>query len=76
METLRTAIGAANANGAKGTFDGPTRAVRHQRQRPAARRADDYANLIIAYKNGAPVRLRDVANVGRRRRRTPSSAPG
>ena len=47
---------------AKGSFDGPTRVVLDQRQRPAAT-ADDYKNLIVAYKNGAPVRLTDVATV-------------
>src|SRR6185312_5595091 len=61
LEDLRTAIGTANANQAKGTFDGPTRSVtinaNDQLSSPA-----DYMNQIIAYKNGAPVRLKDVAN--------------
>jgi multidrug efflux pump len=60
METLRTAIGNANANGAKGSFDGPTRsfAINANDQ---LQTADDYMNLIVADKNGAPIRLRDVA---------------
>ena len=60
METLRTAIGNANANGAKGSFDGPSRsfAINSNDQLTAA---DDYMNLIVAYKNGAPIRLKDVA---------------
>ncbi len=62
LANLSTAIGAANANGAKGTFDGPTRAysidANDQLLTPA-----DYAAQIIAYRNGAPVRLRDVASV-------------
>jgi multidrug efflux pump len=62
LDTLRTAITAANANGAKGSFDGPTRAysINANDQLLAA---VDYKSLILAYKNGAPVRLRDVAQV-------------
>ena len=62
LADLRTAIASANANGAKGTFDGPTRAytINANDQLPTAA---DYANQIIAYKNGAPVRLKDVAKV-------------
>ena len=62
MEVLRTAIANANANGAKGTFDGPTRAfaidANDQLSGP-----DDYAKLVVAYKNGAAIRLRDVAKI-------------
>jgi multidrug efflux pump len=62
LDTLRTAITAANANGAKGSIDGPSRAytINSNDQLLAA---DDYSNLVIAYKNNAPVRLRDVAQV-------------
>jgi multidrug efflux pump len=61
METLRSAIGNANANGAKGSFDGPTRsfAINANDQ---LQTANDYMNLIVAYKNGAPIRLSDVAS--------------
>jgi len=62
LANVSTAIGAANANGAKGTFDGPTRAysidANDQLLTP-----DDYARQIIAYRAGAAVRLHDVANV-------------
>src|ERR1700722_115701 len=60
MESLRTAIGNANANGAKGWFDGPSRsfAINANDQ---LNTADEYMNLIVAYKNGAPIRLKDVA---------------
>ena len=53
---------AANANGAKGSFDGPTRsyAINANDQLVTV---DDYRNLIVAYRNGAPVRLSDVADV-------------
>ncbi len=62
LDTLRTAITAANANGAKGSFDGPTRAysINANDQLVAAK---DYKDLILAYKNGAPVRLSNVAQV-------------
>ncbi|WLI87477.1 efflux RND transporter permease subunit [Massilia sp. R2A-15] len=62
LDTLRTAITAANANSAKGSFDGPTRAysINANDQLLAV---PDYKNLIVAYKNGAPVRLTDVAQV-------------
>jgi multidrug efflux pump len=61
LEDLRTAIGTANANGAKGTFDGPTRSYTINANDQLST-ADDYMNQIIAYKNGAPVRLKNVAN--------------
>ena len=62
LDTLRTAIAAANANTAKGNFDGPTRSytIAANDQLLAA---VDYKNLIVAYKNGAPVRLSEVAQV-------------
>ncbi len=62
LDTLRIAISGANANSAKGNFDGPTRsyAINANDQMLAV---PDYQNLIIAYKNGAPVRLTDVAKV-------------
>jgi multidrug efflux pump len=62
LDTLRTAIAAANANSAKGSFDGPTRSftINANDQLLAAA---DYKQLIVSYRNGAPVRLLDVANV-------------
>ncbi len=62
LDTLRTAITAANANSAKGSFDGPTRAYTIDANDQLLTAAE-YANLIIAYRNGAPVRLADVARV-------------
>ena len=59
---MRTAITAANANSAKGSFDGPKRAYTINANDQLLT-ADDYKNLIVAYKNGAPVRLIDVARV-------------
>jgi len=62
MEDLRTAIATANVNQAKGNFDGP-----HQAYTIAANdqllSSDQYGPLIVAYRNGAPVQLSDVATV-------------
>ena len=62
LDTLRTAISAANANGAKGSIDGPTRSysINSNDQLVAAA---DYKNLIIAFRNGSAVRVSDVAQV-------------
>ena len=62
LDALRTAITAANANGAKGSIDGPTRAytINSNDQLVAA---GDYKNLISAYRNGAAIRVSDVAQV-------------
>jgi multidrug efflux pump len=62
LDTLRTAITAANSNSAKGSFDGPKRAYAINANDQLLTAAD-YKNLIVAYKNGAPVRMTDVANV-------------
>ena len=62
LDAFRTAIAAANANAAKGSIDGPSRAytINSNDQLVAAA---DYKNLIIAYRNGAAVRVADVAQV-------------
>ncbi|PWF55071.1 efflux RND transporter permease subunit, partial [Massilia glaciei] len=62
LDTLRSAIAGANVNSAKGSFDGPTRSytINANDQLLAV---DDYKNLIVAYRNGAPVRLSNVAQV-------------
>src|SRR3569623_162106 len=62
LDTLRSAITAANANSAKGNFDGPTRAYSINANDQLLT-VDDYKRLIVAYRNGAPVRLSDVARV-------------
>jgi len=62
LDTLRSAISAANANSAKGSFDGPRRAYTINANDQLVT-ADDYKNLIVAWKNGAPVRMTDVARV-------------
>ena len=62
LDALRNAIAAANVNGAKGSFDGPTRSWSIDANDQLAT-AQEYKDLIVAYKNGAPVRLAEVANV-------------
>ena len=62
LATLESAISAANANSAKGSFDGPARAYTINANDQLLT-VNDYKNLVVAYTNGAPVRLFDVANV-------------
>ncbi|WP_422845881.1 efflux RND transporter permease subunit [Acidovorax sp. M2(2025)] len=62
LDTLRTAITAANANSAKGSFDGPQRSYTINANDQLVT-VDDYKNLIVAWRNGAPVRMAEVARV-------------
>jgi multidrug efflux pump len=62
LQTLRAAIAAANVNQPKGNFDGPERSFMLDAN-DQLRSPDAYRDLIIAYRNNAPVRLRDVAEV-------------
>ncbi|MEO8713542.1 MAG: efflux RND transporter permease subunit, partial [Acetobacteraceae bacterium] len=62
MEDVRTAVAAANTNGAKGGFDGPRQAVSLGANDQLIS-ADQYSDLIIAWRNSAPVRLSAVGSV-------------
>jgi multidrug efflux pump len=62
LDTLRTAISNANSNAAKGNFDGPKRAYSISANDQLLS-ADDYRQLIVAYRNGAPIRIANVADV-------------
>ncbi len=62
LDALRTAITGANANAAKGSIDGPTRSYSINANDQLVAVAD-YKNLIIAYRNGAAIRVADVATV-------------
>ena len=62
MEDLRTTINAANVNQPKGSFDGAARASTIDAN-DQLKSAAEYANLIVTYKAGSPVRLNDVANL-------------
>ena len=61
LDDVRTAIGNANVNQAKGSFDGVARASIIDAN-DQLKSADEYKQLIIAYKNGAPIRVADVAD--------------
>ena len=62
LEDVRTTIDNNNLNQAKGSFDGPTMSSTINAN-DQLRNAEEYMELIIAYKNGAPIRIRDVATV-------------
>ncbi|MGA7074061.1 MdtB/MuxB family multidrug efflux RND transporter permease subunit [Bradyrhizobium sp.] len=62
IDDLRTTLGNANVNTPKGNFDGAMRAYTINAN-DQIRNASDYESLIVAYKNGSPVRLSDVGNV-------------
>src|SRR6202158_113174 len=62
IDDLRSTIANANVNTPKGSFDGPSRSYTINANDQLIS-ADQYLNLVIAYKNGAPVRLSDVAQV-------------
>lgn len=62
LETVRNAITAANVNAAKGSFDGPTLSYTINANDQLLTSAQ-YRPLIVAFNNGAPVRLSDIAQV-------------
>jgi len=62
IDDLRTTIANANVNTPKGNFDGPMRAYTINAN-DQIQSADDYAKLVIAYRNNGPVLLSDVAKV-------------
>jgi multidrug efflux pump len=60
IDDLRTTLGTANVNTPKGNFDGPTRQYTINAN-DQLKKASDYNDLVIAYRNGAPVLLSNVA---------------
>ena len=62
LDSLRTAINGANVSSAKGSFDGPRRAYTIN-SNDQLLTAEQYRELIVSYRGGAPVRLKDVAEV-------------
>lgn len=62
FEDVRIALAANNLNAPKGSFDGPRQAYSISANDQIFS-ADEYKNVIIAYKNGSPVRLRDIGEV-------------
>ena len=61
LEDVRSALASANVDQAKGAINGPRQAYTIGDNDQLLNSAD-YSNVIIAYRNGAPVRLSDVAN--------------
>jgi multidrug efflux pump len=61
LEDIRTAIGTANVDQAKGQLNGPRQAFTIG-DNDQLLNSSDYNQVIIAYRNGSPVRLSDVAN--------------
>ena len=60
IDDLRTTLANANVNTPKGNFDGPSQAYTINAN-DQIRKASDYDDLVVAYRNGAPVKLSDVA---------------
>ncbi len=64
IDDVRTTIGNLNVNTPKGNFDGPTQALTINANDQVTS-ADQYRSLIVAYRNGSPVRLSDVSTIVR-----------
>jgi multidrug efflux pump len=62
LEALRTALTQASVNAAKGNFNGPRQGWLIEANDQLVS-SDDYKNLVVAYRNGAPVMLTDVASI-------------
>jgi len=62
LDDVRSAIVAANVNQAKGSFDGAQRASTLDAN-DQLKSAAEYQNLIVAWNNGKPLRLKDVAQI-------------
>jgi multidrug efflux pump len=62
LEDVRTAIGNANVNQAKGSFDGASQASTLDAN-DQLHSADEYRRIVLAYKNGAAIRLTDVGQI-------------
>jgi multidrug efflux pump len=62
LEDVRTALTQTSVNTAKGNFDGPRQNYQIDANSQITE-AEGYTNVVVAYRNGAPVLVRDVANV-------------
>ena len=62
IDDMRTILGNANVNIPKGSFDGPNQSSTIGANDQISN-ADQYASLVVAYRNGAAVRLSDVGRV-------------
>ncbi|HEY9344296.1 MAG TPA: MdtB/MuxB family multidrug efflux RND transporter permease subunit, partial [Inquilinus sp.] len=62
IDDIRTTLGNVNVNTPKGNFDGPMRSSTINANDQITQ-AQDYNDVVVAYRNGAPIRLSDVATV-------------
>ena len=62
LESLRTALTSTSVNAAKGNFDGPRQDYQIDANDQLVT-SDDYRDIVVAYRNGAPVFLKNVASV-------------
>ena len=62
LENLRTAVSDASVNAAKGNFDGPHQDYQIDSNDQLVT-SKDYRQVVVAYRDGAPVMLTDVANI-------------
>jgi multidrug efflux pump len=62
LEDLRTALTAASVNAAKGNFDGPSQDYQIDANDQLVT-SGDYRSVVVAYRNGAPVMLTDIARI-------------
>ena len=62
LEDIRNAVADGNQNGSKGGFDGPAQSFTLNAN-DQLETAQSYSDLVVAWRNGAPVRVRDVAHV-------------
>ncbi len=62
LEDLRTAVSSASVNAAKGNFDGPRQDYQIDANDQLVTPAD-YKQVVVAYRNGAPIMLTDVAHI-------------
>ena len=62
LEQLRTALIQTSVNAAKGNFDGPRQDYQID-SNDQLQSSSDYSNVVVAYRNGAPVMLKNVAKI-------------
>ena len=68
FDEVENAIREANSNEATGELDTGAKARTDQGHRPADQRAEDFRELIVSYRDGFPVRLKQIATRHRQRR--------
>jgi multidrug efflux pump len=62
LEAVRTALTQTSVNSAKGNFDGPQQGYQIDANDQLSK-SEEYRNVVVAYRNGSPVFLKDVATI-------------